>query len=331
MAKMKAEFMNGWHKEQGTTAGDRFFGQPEKLYPFASLFAPVTNFINRQKPVKALFEKFLNIDSRRALPEFAGTTFQSWYRKNKQEIQIGGARQVLLHVDLFINYHEPEIAIAACKILNSLGYSVLVPFIRPTGRPQLSKGLLDEAAKICHENIRRYISFAERGIPIVGLEPSEILTLRDEYLDLCSEADLKKAQSIAANTFLWEEFLAAELSASDTLSIGNGEKVYIHGHCHTKALVGNDPLIQSFTLLGFDPVALETGCCGMAGSFGYEKDKFDVSMQVGEQVLFPSLRDLPEKATICAPGFSCRHQITDGVSRAAKHPAVIMAEGLTNK
>ncbi len=328
MAKMKAEFMNGWHKEKGSTAGERFFGQPEKLYPVASFFAPVTNFINRQKPVKALFERFLNIDSRRALPEFAGTTFQSWYRKNKQKLQREGGRQVLLHVDIFLNYHEPEIPIAACRILNELGYDVLVPFIRPTGRPQLSKGFLDDAAEICRENIKRYFPFAERDIPIVGLEPSEILTLRDEYTDLCSEADLEKARSISANSFLWEEFLAAELSASDTLPIGNGNKVYIHGHCHTKALVGNDPLVQSFTLMGFEPTALATGCCGMAGSFGYEKDKYEVSMQVGEQVLFPSLRDLPEDAMVCAPGFSCRHQIADGTQRRAKHPAVIMAEAL---
>jgi len=328
MAKMKAEFMNGWHKKQGTTFGERFFGQPEKLYPLASAFAPVTNFINRQKPVKAFFEKFMNIDSRRALPGFARTPFLSWYRKNKKELERPGARQVLLHVDIFTNYHEPEIAISASRVLNALGYDVLVPFVKPTGRPQISKGLLDEAAEICRENIKRYFPFAERGIPIVGLESSEILTFRDEYTDLCSDGDMNKAQAIASHSFLWEEFLANELAEKDVPNIGNNRKVYIHGHCHTKALVGNEPLIKCFRLMGFEPAALETGCCGMAGSFGYEKDKYDVSMQIGEQLLFPQLRKLNGESQVCAPGFSCRHQISDGVQMKAKHPAVIMAEAM---
>ena len=328
MAKMKAEFMNGYHKENGTTAGERFFGQPEKLYPLASLFAPITNFINKQAPTKAILEKAFGIDSRRNLPEFASQTFKSWFKKHEEKYSVKGARQVVLLVDLFTNYHDPHIAIAACNVLRSLGFSVMVPGIWPTGRPQISKGLLDEASEICEENIRRLYPFAELDIPIVGLEPSEILTLRDEYTDLCSDETLKKTQKIADNSFLWEEFLVAELAASEAIDLGNGKKIQLHGHCHTKALVGNDPLMQAFRLLGFAPEEMQTGCCGMAGSFGYQADKYDISMQVGEQTLFPKVRAFDETTTICAPGFSCRHQITDGVQRTAKHPAVIMAEAL---
>jgi FAD/FMN-containing dehydrogenase/Fe-S oxidoreductase len=328
MAKMKAEFINGWHEQNGITAAERFFGQPEKLYPLASFFAPVTNFVNRQKPVKQIFEKFFNIDSRRALPEFAHETFKKWFHKNQKTLNEPGRKQVLLLVDLFTNYHEPEIAKSACLVLNKLGYNVLVPGIWPTGRPQISKGLLKEATDICRENIKRLFPFAELGIPIVGLEPSELLTLRDEYTDLCNDSDLVKAQTISDNSFLWEEFLATELATSEPQNLGKSETVYIHGHCHTKALVGNSPLVQAFKLLGFSPESLQTGCCGMAGSFGYEKDKYDVSMQVGEQVLFPALRKMDKNTVICAPGFSCRHQITDGVQIRAKHPAVIMAEKL---
>lgn len=331
MAKMKAEFMNGYHKKNGATAAERFFGQPEKLYPLASFFSPVTNLINRLKPAKLVMEKIFNIDRRRTLPAFAHETFQSWYRSHKKEIENPGARQVLLQVDIFTNYHEPDIAIAATRVLHALGYDVLVPFIRPTGRPQISKGLLDEAATICAENIRRYFSFAERGIPIVGLEPSEVLTLRDEYTDLCSEENLKKARTIAEKTFLWEEFLVAELAAEEPLDIGDGEIVYIHGHCHTKALVGNEPLLQSFRQMGFEPVELQTGCCGMAGSFGYEKDKVDISLRIGEQVLFPALRNVPENSSVCVPGFSCRHQISDGLQMKTTHPAQIMARALAAK
>lgn len=328
MAKMKAEFMNGYHQKNGTTAAERFFGRPEKLYPLASFFGRFTNFINRQAPAKMVFEKMFNIDARRNLPDFAPQTFKSWFKKHEEEYNQEGKKPVLLLVDLFTNYHDPEIAIAACKILKSLGYSVMVPGIWPTGRPQISKGLLEEASKICHENIKRLTPFADLGIPIVGLEPSELLTLRDEYTDLCSSEELAKATLIANQSFLWEEFLATELVASGTKNIGKGKKVQLHGHCHTKALVGNDPLLQAFKLLGFDPVEMKTGCCGMAGSFGYEKDKYEVSMEVGEQTLFPAIRSFENSTEICAPGFSCRHQISDGVKRTARHPAVIMAEAL---
>ena len=325
MAKMKAEFTHGWHQKNGTKLDEHFFGNPEKFYPLASYFSGITNFLNRQKPVKKIYEKILNIDSRRDLPAFAPETFEAWFKKNKNEKPDPAAKKVLLLVDLFTNYHEPEVAISAYEVLNKLGYDVIMPGIWPTGRPQLSKGLLDRAAAICNENIKRFAAFAEQEIPIVGLEPSEVLTLRDEYLDLCDDSLFKQARLVSDHAFLWEEFLSTELAASEPLDIGKDRNVFIHGHCHTKALVGSDPLIQSFWQLGFQPEPLQTGCCGMAGSFGYHKDKFDVSMQVGEQVLFPALRKLPDDALICAPGFSCRHQITDGVQKKAKHPAEIMA------
>ena len=314
---------NGWHKQQGTSAAERFFGQPEKLYPLASFFAPLTNFINRQKPVKILLEKVFNIDSRRNLPEFAGETFEKWFKKNRTNFTDRDRKRVVLLVDIFTNYHEPDAAMAACRILDKLGYDIEFPGIFPTGRPQISKGLVDEASAICKKNIRLK-SYAESNVPIVGLEPSEILTLRDEYTDLCSDQYFDTATAIARNTFLWEEFITTELSAMEHAPRAGGATIYVHGHCHTKALVGEDPLMQAFRLMEFQPVALKTGCCGMAGSFGYEADKYDVSMKVGEQVLFPALRSLPDDAVVCAPGFSCRHQITDGTKRKALHPAVIM-------
>lgn len=325
MAQMKAEFMNGWHEKKGSTLTEKFFGRPEKFYPLASSFAKTTNFFNKQKPVKKAFEKVAGIDARRNLPEFAPETFEKWFKKNGSDLRNEAGQQVLLLVDIFTNYHEPEIAKAALKVLSSLGYNVIVPGIWPTGRPQISKGFLKEAKTICRENIDRFSAFAEIDIPIVGLEPSEVLTLRDEYLDLCEEEEIKKAEEIAAKSFLFEEFVYTEMASEEPKKFGASRKVFIHGHCHTKALVGNDPMIQMFKQFGFDPVDLQTGCCGMAGSFGYEKEKYEVSLQIGEQVLFPALRDLPEDAIVCAPGFSCRHQISDGVDRKAKHPAQILA------
>jgi len=324
MAKMKAEFMNGWHKERGATLSESFFGSPEKFYPLASVFSSVTNFMNRQPAVKYLLEKTVGIDSRRNLPEFSDLTFESWFKKHENEFNKPGAKQVLLLVDIFTNYHDPDIAKSACRVLRKLGYSIIVPGIYPTGRPQLSKGFLDEVKTLCELNVKRLVPFAEQEIPIIGLEPSELLTLRDEYLDLCSEEELKNATLIADKTYLFEEFLAAELAVTDFGKPGKNNNVYIHGHCHTKALVGNGPLIDSFKKLGFNPLELQTGCCGMAGSFGYNKENYDVSMEIGEQVLFPAVNKLPEDAIICSPGFSCRHQIADGVKREGLHPAVIV-------
>ncbi|NBB77063.1 MAG: FAD-binding oxidoreductase, partial [Bacteroidetes bacterium] len=145
--------------------------------------------------------------------------------------------------------------------------------------------------------------------------------------DLCDKGNLDLANEIAENAFLLEEFLLSELDEK-SLQIGNGREVYLHGHCHTKALVGNEPLMELLKRTGFKPIELQTGCCGMAGSFGYDKDKFEVSMQIGEQVLFPALRELPADALVCAPGFSCRHQIADGTGMSSKHPAEILEENL---
>lgn len=326
MAKMKAEFTHGWHLQNGATLSERFFGNPEKFYPFASRFSGLVNAVNRKKPVKKILEYLLDVDQRRPLPDFASETFEKWLKKNQPKFADAAGKPVVLLVDIFTNYHEPQVAIAAYQLLSTLNYRVIVPDIRPTGRPQFSKGFLDKASKICTDNIRFYSTFAEQGIPIVGLEPSEILTLRDEYPDLCDDKDLSNAMAISDLTFLWEEFLSLEFAASAPFDIGKGEKVYIHGHCHTKSLVGNEPLAAAFKHFGFHPVLLDTGCCGMAGSFGYHKDHYDVSMKVGEQTLFPTLRNLPENALICIPGFSCRHQVSDSLGIIAKHPAQIFAD-----
>lgn len=328
MAKMKAEFTHGWHKEHGSTVADYFFGHPEKFYPVASLFPGAVNFMSSRKGVKRLVERAAGIDSRRELPQFAPQTFERWYKVHGSEWQVQASRQVVLLVDIFTNYHEPEIAIAALKVLTHLGYQVVMPGVWPTGRPQISKGFLEEAKSIAEKNIRRFGAFAEMDIPIVGLEPSEILTLRDEYMDLCDDESVQLAEKIAAKSFLFEEFLYTELAAGNIQKIGNHRKIYIHDHCHTKALVGSYSAVEMFKQFGFEPVELKTGCCGMAGSFGYQKDKYEVSMKVGEQTLFPMLRNLPQDAVVCAPGFSCRHQISDGTDRKANHPAVILAGAL---
>ncbi len=320
MARMKAEFMQGWHEEHGISTSDRFFGEAGTLYPLASFLPKATNWFMNSTVGKELLKKFAGIHPKRDLPTFAEQTFRHWFKNHSKQ---KASEQVVLIADIFTDSHEPEVGKAAVILLEALGYEVIIPKISELGRTQLSKGLVKSAKELVQANIPTLYNYAGRGIPIIGLEPSEVLTLRDEYLDLCSEEDLDTAHAITDHTYQFEEFIAEFASKSG--SSGKKADVYVHGHCHAKSLVGIEPTLKALERSGYNPIDLETGCCGMAGSFGYEKEHFEISMDIGELVLFPALRDLPEDALICAPGFSCRHQIMDGTGRKAYHPAEIMA------
>ncbi|TYP94010.1 FAD/FMN-containing dehydrogenase [Fodinibius salinus] len=326
MARMKAEFTQGWHNKHGISLGERFFAQAAKLYPLANLFPNLSNWIIKQPVVKELLQQFLGIDKRRNLPQFAEETFMDWFNTRPTTNPAAGEEVVLL-IDIFTNYHEPHIGKAAVQFLEFYGYKVTVPDFHEVGRPQISKGMLTHAKNILNQNLPKLTSFADRGLPIIGLEPSEILTLRDEYIDLCDDDQLEQAQFVADHSFTFEEFAAEILNKNNQPSSSpKKEKVYIHGHCHTKSLIGNSAIKKLLTRAGFQPIVLDTGCCGMAGSFGYEEDHYDVSMDIGKLRLFPALHNLPEDTTICAPGFSCRHQIMDGTGRTASHPAEILMD-----
>lgn len=323
MAKMKAEFMHGWHQQNNTKLGDQFFANASKGYRLASLFPSVTNAFLNSDFGKLLFEKVLGIDANRALPSFSKRSFQDWF--SARPIKLEG-KPAILFVDIFTNYHEPEVGKSAVLVLEKMGYKVQVPKNMESGRPQLSKGFLKEAKSIAENVIKELYPSAEKGIPIIGLEPSEILTLRDEFLDLCNNDLLSHAKKVAEHSFTFEEFIS---SHSDLLpSPTKSKKVVLHGHCHTKALIGNNATIKALEDVGYEVKTLKTGCCGMAGSFGYEKKHFQVSMDIGELTLFPSLRNINDEELVCAPGFSCRHQIKDGVDQKALHPAELIANAL---
>jgi Fe-S oxidoreductase len=202
---------------------------------------------------------------------------------------------------------------------------VIIPKAMESGRPQLSKGFLEEARSIAEDVLAEFEKYVETGIPVVGLEPSEILTLRDEFLELCEEDQLQLANKLAGLSFTYEEFISNNKERLPKL--GTTQKVLLHGHCHAKALIGNEPTVDALESAGYTVEVLETGCCGMAGSFGYEKDHYEVSLDIGELVLFPALRNNQEDE-VCAPGFSCRHQIKDGVEKKALHPATLISRAI---
>jgi Fe-S oxidoreductase len=341
MARMKAEFMQGWHNKNGISLSERFFGSAASIYPLASKLPKLSNWLMQSPGGKELLFQFFNIHKERTLPRFASQTFRKWFNGEhswqKHWVHRGtnksgaGKQKAALLIDPFVNYHEPEIGKAAVQVLEALGCDVIIPDVSETGRPQLSKGMVKQAKKVAHKNIPELYSLAKDDIPIVGLEPSEILTLRDEYLDLCEDSMLPQAEKIAENSFAFEEFFNRQISnqpEKKNLFEAPKQTVWLHGHCHTKALVGNEPALTALAATGYQTEEMKTGCCGMAGSFGYEANHYEVSMDIGELVLFPAVKEMDEKALVCAPGFSCRHQIADGTGWKAWHPAQLLAQAV---
>jgi FAD/FMN-containing dehydrogenase/Fe-S oxidoreductase len=335
MAKMKAEFTQGRHDSVGVPLSYHFFARPELLYPFAAPFARFVNWLNRLQPVKEIYKTLFNIHPKRDLPDFASETFEKWFnRRDTAKKTSSNNPSVLILVDLFMNYNEPAIGRAMTETLEALGYKVLITRPLQSGRTHLSKGFVRDARSIAEKNIAMLHPYAAKGIPVVGQEPSEILTLRDEYVDLCGDNQLDAGRVVAANSYMFEEFILRHMREhpEDVSKFnGGGRKVLVHGHCHAKALVGVQPVMDVLQKIGYLPEDLKTGCCGMAGSFGYETEHYQVSQQIGELVLFPKVRAAEADTLICAHGFSCRHQISDGPGHNALHTAVLVRNALQFK
>ena len=223
---------------------------------------------------------------------------------------------------------------AAVKVLEAAGYTVrLIGGRRCCGRPLISKGLLKEARSNARHNVRRLIGYARRGVPIVGIEPSCIACFRDEYPDLLKRED---AAEVARHTFFFEEFMADEAGRKKRVLPFDGQapgrKIMLHTHCYQKAFGTAAKVVAMLDLLPNTEVEeISSGCCGMAGSFGYEKEHYDISMAIGEQGLFPSVRNASSDTIIAAAGISCRQQIKDGTRRKAVHPIVLMAQALLHQ
>ena len=337
MAKIKYEFLHQYQQVHGVPLRSRFFADINRVSRIAQRISPVVNFVLRLRPVRWLNEKLLGISRHRILPPYARRSFHDWYRTYRiayfarGAIRGARARRVVLFVDTFTNYNHPEAGIAAVKVLDAAGFEVLTVPHACCGRPMISKGLLEQARELARRNVAQLALFAEQGIPVVGLEPSCLLTLRDEYLDLLPGDS--QAAAVAGAAKMIEEFIA-ELSESGELELEFGEKrtereVLFHGHCYQKALTGTAPLKKMLSLTGREIREIDSGCCGMAGSFGYETEHYGLSQQIGEMSLFPSVREgVGRGAEIAAAGISCRHQIQGATGVLPKHPIELLAEAL---
>jgi Fe-S oxidoreductase len=235
---------------------------------------------------------------------------------------------VYLFCDEFTNYLDVEVGKKAILLLESLGYKVIIPKHRESGRTFLSKGLVKSAKEIANENILLLSGIVSANCPLIGIEPSAILTIRDEYIDLADENNRTRAAGLARHTFTIEEFIANEIAEGTIVPehFTNQQcNIAVHGHCYQKVLSSQQYANTILSLpKNYVVQTIPSGCCGMAGSFGYEEEHYSVSQKVGELVLFPTVRGLPGKTVLAASGTSCRHQIKDGTGRMAYHPVEIL-------
>ena len=326
MAKIKSEFLVHYYHENGLPLFNRLMGLlptiNELLFRFGRPLIPVVNAILHAGMTKTLLAR-IGVHPGRDLPTYAAISLEQWFNNRPAVTQATAPNgPVILFHDTWVNFNETDVGMAAIRVLEAAGYAVhLAHGKKCCGRPLITGGQADKAKPWIDHNVALLAPHAAQGVPIVGIEPSCILTIRDEYLTLAS--DPKRARDLASQAFTFEEFVVREAEAgrfSAKWKDGAGHAL-LHGHCHHKALVGNDVTVAALKLAGYGVEVIPSGCCGMAGDFGYEIDHYAVSKAVGEDRLMPAVRAAAANTTIVASGTSCRHQIEDFGDRQALHLA----------
>lgn len=331
MAKMKYEFLQHYYDEHGTPLSARAFGNAAYTAPMGRFLAPIANRLLPRRPVRWLLEKTLGVDRRRVMPLYANAPFDHLHRQHTKRngvakgVPKGERPTVALFADTWTMYHDPHIGLSAVRVLEALGYRVERVAYRCCGRPQISKGLLKQAKGMAQRNVDALHDYVKRGVPVLGLEPSCVTAFTGDYRDLIPG---ETTERVASNVKMIDQFLAKEWASGRLEPEGvfhkNSIPLMFHGHCQQRAAIGSAP---SKAVLGWtsDRVQeVDSGCCGMAGSFGYSH--YDVSMQIGERRLFPAAREHQGEVVAC--GFSCRHQLRDGAAREAKHVIEVLEDAL---
>ncbi len=330
IAKYKAEFLQHYYDANGVPLRARMIAWITSFNKLGSILPSFYNFFLKNPFLSGMMKKTLGFAPERSIPLLYKTTLRSWQRKNNENP--AGGRLVYLFADEFTNYNDVEVGIRAIQALNKLGYRVEIPGATESGRTFLSKGLTRKAKKIAEKNIGLLASLITDEAPMIGIEPSAILTFRDEYIDLTQGSLKEKAIGLAKNCLLFDDFIMREVNdgrINKAQFTSDQRSIRLHGHCHQKSLASTASTKQMLTLpANYRVDEIKSGCCGMAGSFGYEAEHYEVSMKVGELVLFPEVRKTAADTTIAAPGTSCRHQIMDGTGRKALHPVEVFWESL---
>lgn len=332
MAKLKMEFMYQYNKDNGVPIRSRLIGNFSKLSNVASYVPWAYNLIFKNKPLRKIANTVVGFHPERTMPLLSNTTLKAWFEKN-HGIKAGNSeRKVYLFIDEFTNYNDVSIGKKTVELLLKLGYSIEIPKHVDSGRSYLSKGMLGEAKILADKNVSLLSGLISENTPLLGIEPSAILTFRDEYPELVSESLVEKARQLSTNVLMVDEFIAKEIDSKNIktdIFIEDKRLIKLHGHCQQKAVGSLVPTKKMLSLpKNYEVQLIPSGCCGMAGSFGYEKEHYDISMKIGELVLFPTIRKQAEEVLIAAPGTSCRHQIHDGTGRHAQHPIEILLGAL---
>ncbi len=335
VAKLKAEFLQHYYDSNGIPLRTLAIAYIAHINKLGTYFKGITNFVLGNKCISGILKKTLGFAPSRSIPLLSSASLQKFYSNNrKTKARETQQKKVFLFKDEFTEFNDSHIGIKAILLLERLGYEVVIPKHTLSGRTFLSKGMLRKAQKIAITNVSLLKDLVTAEIPLIGIEPSAILAFRDEYPDLVPKELKNAAQQLGKNALLFEEFITKEFDKGNIQTDwfhSVPKNILLHGHCQQKAISSTLPTRKMLSIpINYTINEIPSGCCGMAGSFGYEKEHFDISMKVGELVLFPTIRKAPKDTIIVAPGTSCRHQIKDGVGQKALHPIEILYEACTD-
>lgn len=336
IAKMKSEFLQHWHDKNGIPLRSFLIAYISSFNKMGSLLPALYNFFLKNKVTSALLKRIVGFASERSIPLLYKTTFRKWLRNNLEKLNPPAPQgSVCLYIDEMTDYNDTIIGIKTVRLLNALNYRVVILNNELSGRTFISKGFLRKAKKIAINNVKIYSERISENLPLVGIEPSAILSFRDEYPDLAGKEFKDKALKLANQCFMVDEFITNEY-AKGKISMrsftSDAMTILVHAHCQQKAVASSSPTIEMLSIPeNYTVKEIPSGCCGMAGSFGYEKEHYELSKKIGELVLFPEIRNSPPETIIAAPGTSCRHHIEDGTGRKAKHPVEVLYEALRSK
>ena len=338
MAKLKSEFLQHWYDVHGIPFRTRMIANITKINAIGSIVPLLFNFFATNKLVSRLLKKSLGFAPERSIPTLGKTTVRRWTKRHLQELNdrlAPAAPEVSYFVDEFTNYNDAHIGIATIMLLNKLGIKVFVYTSALSARTYLSKGLLRRARKYARMNVTLFRHVVNEERPLVGTEPSAILSFRDEYPELVGEDMKQDALHLSKNVLMIEEYIVNLLDRKlidKSLFTDQPKIVKLHGHCQQKAVASTAETLRMLSIPeNYSVAEIPSGCCGMAGSFGYEKEHFELSMKVGELVLFPEIRKAGSETIIAVPGTSCRHQVKDGTGIRGKHPVEVLFEAIAEK
>ncbi len=335
MTKIKAEFLQQKYDLEGSPLRSKLVANIETIYKWGSALPKLSNFILHNRIFSSFLKFATGFAQKRSIPGLYKMTLRKWCKTN-----LTGLNDDLIYpkgflyffVDEFTNYNDTEIGIKAIKVLNRLGYHVELVRHEVSGRTFLSKGFVRKATGIAEKNVRIFGPLVDEAHPLVGIEPSAILTFRDEYPDLLRGELKATAKRIAKNSLMIDEFLVKEMEKGNITNgsfTGKEVTISLHGHCQQKAIASTLPTKKMLSMpVNYHVKEIPSGCCGMAGSFGYEKEHYNLSMKIGELVLFPELKNLGKEVVVAAPGTSCRHHIMDGTGKKALHPIEIIYDAI---